>query len=127
MSGDLGTRRRSAVAREYAGKLEARLDKLELLETMVFSLLLTSSWQTCYDFLFPLYQKLRYSDTVSSLDDTSIPGTVLSFTYLTLMIILIGKYFRNTRSMMAADEGNRRRLSQLPKHRIAARMRFMSA
>ena len=106
-------------------KIENIEDKLELLETMVFSLLLTSSWQTCYDFLFPLYQKLRYSDSVSSLDETSIPGTVLSFAYLTLMFILIGKYLRNTRSMMAADEGNRRRLSQLPKHRIAARMRFI--
>ena len=106
-------------------KIENIEDKLELLETMVFSLLLTSSWQTCYDFLFPLYQKLRYSDSVNSLEDTSIPGLVLSIAYLTLMFTLLGKYDRNIRSMMAADEGNRRRLSQLPKHRIAARMRFI--
>lgn len=55
----------------------------------------------------------------------ALTGFMLACALLITEIYLVGRYLLNTISMNAADQGARRRLSQLPSSRLRERMRFI--
>ena len=96
-------------------KLNSIEDKLALVETMVMSLMMVSSWQVIYDYLY--IAGLGYAEDLF--------GIVAACMLLLFEVALVTMYMLNTRAMVLTDEGRQRRLSSLSQQRLKARMRFV--
>ena len=84
---------------QRADMLEARLDKLELLETVVFGLILVTSWQSIWD----LWDARNTgSDELSSM--LALAGAALGLTLFVVQVLFVTRYFINYRSMIAAEK-----------------------
>ena len=100
-------------------------DKLELLETMVFSLMIVSSWETIATFMKHGYTDVLYGSSILSVGPITIIGFICASVLLILEMALLIKYGMNMHSLVQAEDGARRRLSQLPNNRLNERMRFI--
>lgn len=84
---------------QRADMLEARLDKLELFETVVFGLILVTSWQSIWD----LWDARNTgSDELSSM--LALAGAALGLTLFVVQVLFVTRYFINYRSMIAAEK-----------------------
>lgn len=93
-------------------------DKLELLETMVVSMVLVSTWQVSYDLL------RAWSTKKGETTPSETAGFALAIVLWIFEAALIFKYAVNTHSMVLGEEHRKRRLSALPQPRLKERLRF---
>lgn len=95
-------------------KLNGVEDKVALFETMVVSLMMVSSWQVIYDYLY-----------IAGLGKNDELGMYFAIFLMLCELVLFYKYLRDTRAMVISDRARRRRLSNLPTGRLRNRMRFI--
>ena len=102
-------------------QLEARLDKLELLETIVFSLVLVTSW-------IPILDLLDARGAGTAADGSAawaMAGSILASFMLAVQIAFATRYFLNYRAMVAVEEAGKR-LSWLSTSRLQYRLSYQT-
>ena len=114
-------RKRRMVTRRTSDKFAARLDRLELLETIVFSLVLVTSWRACGDLIYA-----RNTGSDSGTRALAYSGCLLAIALLLVQAATLGRYLLNYRQAMAQQREDRPCCSQwssLSTQRLQYRLR----